>query len=360
MGHNLAVRAILDGSVPAEIHVDHPIQPRVAITWNKQRHYLAGSPENKEFNDHLRRRLAGASSPRPLESGDDLFVLYYAPADAWEDTLDTLLRDRNPIHAQRQYYTFQSPRQGGRDWSPKLPEGFTLRYVDRDLLAQEHLRNLDDLIEELCSERQSVQDFLARSFGFCLLHGDEVAGWCLSEYNTAGRCEVGIATFEPYRRRGLATIMASALVEHALSQGISHVGWHCHASNIASAATALKVGFKKLVDYPVRFAYLDQTINLAVHGNVAFRQEQYDQALARYQAAFLRGDAPTWAFWNAACASALLDQRTAALRYLDQALDRGFDDLERMLESEHLTTLHGTEEWQALTQRLETTAPGSA
>ena len=72
--------------------------------------------------------------------------------------------------------------------------------------------------------------------------------------------------------------------------------------------------------------------------------------------AFLRGDAPTWAFWNAACASALLGQRTAALRYLEQALDRGFDDLERLLTSEHLTSLHNMEEWQALTERLQTSS----
>jgi tetratricopeptide (TPR) repeat protein len=146
--------------------------------------------------------------------------------------------------------------------------------------------------------------------------------------------------------------MASILVEHALSQGISHVGWHCYASNVASAATARKAGFVKAVEYPVRFAYLDKTINLAVHGNVAFQQERCDQALARYQEAFRSGDAPGWAFWNAACASALLGERAVAMSYLDQALDRGFDDLERLLASDHLTSLHDTEEWQALTQRL--------
>ena len=356
MDHNLAVQAILDGSVPAEIYVDDPTQPQVALTWNKQRYYLAGLPEDLEFNEHLHHRLAGTGSSRQNESADDLFILYYAPADAWEETLDTLLQDMNPIRAEREFYSIQTAGVKSHPTSTPLPEGFTLRYVDQDLLAQEHLGNLDDLLEELCSERQSVQDFLDRSFGFCLLHGDEVAGWCLSEYNTAGRCEVGIATFEPHRRHGLATTMTSALIEHALSQGISHVGWHCYASNVASAATARKAGFVKTVEYPVRFAYLDETINLAVHGNVAFQQEQYDHALARYQEAFLRGDAPAWAFWNAACASALLGQRTAALRYLEQSLDRGFDDLERLLTSEHLTSLHNMEEWQALTERLQTSS----
>jgi RimJ/RimL family protein N-acetyltransferase len=353
MHYNLAVQAILDGSVPAEIYVDDPTQPQVALTCNKQRYYLAGSPENQVFNDDVYRRLAGPRSAHQNRSDSDLFILYYEPADAWEETLDALLLDVHPIRLQREYYAVQIAGDEGHPANTPLPEGFTLHYVDQELLAQEHLGNLDDLAEELCSERQSIQDFLDRSFGFCLLRGDEVAGWCLSEYNTAGQCEVGIATFEPHRRRGLGTIMAAALLAYAPSQGVSHVGWHCYATNVASAATARKAGFVKTVEYPVRFAYLDEAINLAVHGNVAFEQGQYGQALAHYRNALLRGDAPTWVYWNAACASAPLGQRTAALRYLDQALDRGFDDLERLRGSEHLSSLHDLAEWKALGERLE-------
>ena len=353
MDYNLAVQAILDGSVPAKIYVDDATQPRVALTWNKHRHYLAGSPENEAFNESLRRRLVGTDTPHEKQSDDDLFILYYEPAGAWEQTLDTLMRDKSPIRFEREYYAIQTPGHTDGAASTPLPEGFSLHYVDKDLLSQEHLGNLDDLIEELCSERQSVQDFFDRSFGFCLLHGDEVAGWCLSEYNTADRSEVGIATFEPHRRRGLATAMASALLAYAASQGISHVGWHCYASNLGSAATARKAGFVKTAEYPVRLAYHDEAVNLAVHGNVAFQQKQYDRALEHYQKTFLLGDAPIWVYWNAACASALVGQRAVALRYLDQALDRGFDDLERLRSSEHLTGLHDMEEWKALVERLQ-------
>ena len=356
MDYNLAVQAILDGSVRAEIYVDDPAQPQVAFTWNRQRFYLAGSPENREFNQFLRHRLVGDRSSQQDLSGDDLFVLYHEPAGAWDETLDHLLREENPIRSDREYYAPQTAGYSDRPASTPLPEGFSLHYVDKDLLSWEHLGNLDDLLEELCSERQSVQDFLDKSFGFCLLHGESIAGWCLSEYNSSGRCEVGIATFEPHRRRGLATAMASALVREARSRGISQIGWHCYATNTASAATARKVGFIKTVEYPVRLAYLNEAINLAVHGNVAFQQEQYDRALEHYRETFQLGDAPVWVYWNAACASSLVGQRAAALRYLKQALDRGFDDLERLLASEHLTNLHDMEEWQALVQRLEKSA----
>mgnify|MGYP001234813816 CR=1 FL=1 len=347
MHYNLAVQAILAGSVPAEIYVDNVDHPRVALTCHGGRVFLAGSPGEDAFSQrlpHLLTELAPAS---------DVFVLYYEPAGAWEETLDHLLSDLDPIRSGREYYALDLPASSEGAAQPALPDGFSLRYVDEELLADETLGNRDDLVEELCSERDSVPDFLEKSFGYCLLHGNDVAGWCLSEYNTGSRCEVGIATFEPHRRQGLATATGSALLGHAASRGITQVGWHCYASNVASAATASKLGFRRRVEYPVRLAYFDATLNHAVHGNIAFQQGEYDQAVTRYKEAMAKGAAPVWVYWNAACASAQLGSRSAALDYLDQAIDRGFDDLERLLSSKHLTGLHDTEGWQDLTRRLQ-------
>jgi GNAT superfamily N-acetyltransferase len=347
MRYNLAAQAILEGSVPAQIYVDNAERPRVALTWHGGRGFLAGSPGNRAFNNHLLDFVGG------LESTSDVLVLYYEPAGAWEETLDSLLADLDPIRPGREYYELQLLT--GREYAalPALPEQFSLRYVDEELLADRTLGNRDELIEELCSERESVPDFLEKSFGYCLLHHNDVAGWCLSEYNTGDCCEVGIATFEPYRRQGLATATGSALLNQAASQGITQVGWHCYASNVASAATARSLGFRRRVEYPVRLAYFDATINHAVHGTVAFKQGEYGRALTRCREAMEQGNPPVWVYWNAACASALLGLRAAALDYLDQAVDRGFNDLERLLASEHLTSLHGTEGWQAVTSRLQ-------
>ena len=60
------------------------------------------------------------------------------------------------------------------------------------------------------SERPSVADFLARSFGYCLVHENQIIGWCMSEYNNGNRCELGIETAAPFRRRGLAAESATA------------------------------------------------------------------------------------------------------------------------------------------------------
>jgi RimJ/RimL family protein N-acetyltransferase len=190
-----------------------------------------------------------------------MFLLYYAP-DAWEEPLRLFLEGRSPVKEMRQFYRLRQLRS---DWRSLLPEGFALESVDRALLDRTHLHNLDALIEEMCSERESVADFMDKSFGVCLVGGDEIVGWCLSEYNSGSRCEVGIQTFKPYRRRGLATLMASALIEYALSRGITQVGWHCYASNRSSVATALKVGFEKVRDYPVFLARFDKEDRTTQH-----------------------------------------------------------------------------------------------
>jgi RimJ/RimL family protein N-acetyltransferase len=107
----------------------------------------------------------------------------------------------------------------------------------------------------MVSERPSVEDFLQRSFGVCLLYDETIVGFCLSEYNCAGRCEVGVWTAESHRQRGLGKLMSLALVEQALQRGLSEVGWHCWADNLPSAALALSAGFVLQREYPV-YVYL--------------------------------------------------------------------------------------------------------
>ncbi len=231
-----------------------------------------------------------------------------------------------------------------------LPEGFELRPVDAALLEHARLKNLDALREEMCSERPSVQEFLDHSFGVCLVHGYELAGWCLSEYNTPDACEIGIETREPFRRRGLAALMTAALVEEAQARGVARIGWHCWTSNIPSARTALKAGFELAVDYPACMVWFDEAVNLAAHGAECLDRACYGEALEWFERAFERAadTAPGWAHWGAACAAARLELHDIALRHLTAALDMGFGDLEHLQSSEHLESLRQTAGWRVM------------
>ena len=185
------------------------------------------------------------------QEGATAFILQVADP-AWEAHLEAILPCLEPVHGLRQYYAC---RQLARPWQPLLPPGYQLRQVDAALLDTPDLSGLDALRMEMVSERPSVEDFLQRSFGVCLLHDETIVGFCLSEYNIAGRCEVGVWTAEAHRQRGLGKLMSLALVEQALRDGYAEVGWHCWADNLPSAALALSAGFVLQRDYPV-YLYL--------------------------------------------------------------------------------------------------------
>jgi len=344
---HLPVIALIEGTSPGKMVVDDAETPRAVLARTGHRYFLAGAPDLPAFNQALGRLFAETIYPQGIAAGDELFSLAYDPP-GWEAEIGAILGDRHPLRATREYYELAASRCGP---SAPLPEGFALRPADRALLEDERVKNLEELREEMCSERSSVDEFLAKSFGLCPIYGDELAGWCLSEYNTADRCEIGIASLPPFRRRGLATALTGAFVKEARARGTGRIGWHCSAGNLPSGATALKAGFEQVRDYAVYLTGFDPVYDRAMNGKACLDAGQYEQAMAWYEQALAYPDAPGWVSWRAACAAAGLGQKEAALRQLAQAIDKGFRDVERLQASEHLAGLHGTQEWDELLRR---------
>lgn len=342
LDHHLAVACIFAGSVPAQVYVDDPACPQAALAVASRRLFLAGEPKDKNFHRQLQQFFEQVLFPQALAAGDEMFVLYYQP-EAWAKTLDEVLQGKYPVYSQRQYFVFKELKN---DWRALLPLGFSLRFADRDLVNDPQIKNPDFLTEEMCSERESVEDFLDQSFGICLVYEHEIVGWCLSEYNFETGCEIGIAVSQPFQRRGFATLLASAFIEEAASRGITEIGWHCYASNLPSVATALKVGFEKATDYPICLTWYNEADALAVNGDVCFNRQQYREALTWLERSFQSGQSQGWAFWVAACAAARLEKQEKAFEYLDQAIAKGFVDLQSVKTSPHLRALHSSPEWQ--------------
>ncbi|HLV99020.1 MAG TPA: GNAT family N-acetyltransferase [Ktedonobacterales bacterium] len=245
---HLAVTAAFAGEAPAELYVDDALAPQAGILllWN-HRIYLTGKPTDSAFARGFAALLQERYTPRAAEAEPMECTITYTPG-SWEDHLPAQVAGIEAFRAERQQYRLQvheplSP--------PTLPAGFRLRQVDAALVAESTLANHQALLDEMCSEAPSVGDFLQRRFGYCLQYAQELVGWCLSEYNHANRCELGIETLPAFQRRGLAIATASATIAHAHSRGITSVGWHCWKRNIASSSLAQKLGFEKVEDYPV-------------------------------------------------------------------------------------------------------------
>lgn len=342
LDHHLAVACILDGTVPAKVYADCADRPTVVLAVASRRLFLAGNPENEVVNRSLQRLFNETIHPQALAAGERMFVLYYQPT-GWSEKFDLILKDKYPVHIGRQFYLFKALKN---EWRSRFPEGFALRFADRQMVSDPRIKNLDFLTEEMCSERESVEDFLQKSFGLCLVHEHEIVGWCLSEYNHADGCEIGIAVSPPYRRRGFATLLASAFIEYAHLQGITHIGWHCEASNTPSIATALKVGFEKVLDYSVCVGWFNQAEALAVQGDICFDNREYAKALSWLEKAFANHLEEGWAYWVAACSAAMVGQAERAFGYLSRAVETGYADQDRIKNSPYLTSLHKHAEWK--------------
>ena len=356
LSEHLAPHAVIAGAAPGKVYVDDPGTPHAVFIHVQQRFYLAGDPDQNDFNAGLYRLFDAVIYPTALAAEQDAFVLYYAPG--WATAIKrVILRDKDPIPDRRHTYAYTagSPQA---DWRARLKPGDAVRPVDAAMLANDDLEHIDDLRDEVLSEAPTRDIYLQDHFGVCLVRDDqEILGWALSEYNLGKRCEVGIETVEAHRQQGIATITGGALVETALNRGITHIGWHCWASNAGSVATALRLGFDKVEEGDVYFTWFDRTINLAVNGNMHFFRGEYAAAMPWYRRAMERDATPWWCYWNAARSAASLGEKEQAMDYLKEAIAGGFRNVEAIQASEHLTALHSLPAWQELLETLASPHP---
>ncbi len=347
---HLAVRAVIRGAAPGEIFVDNARRPRSALIQAHHRFHLTGDCDNMDFNQALRELFAEEIYPQSLAQGKEVFGLYFS--EGWELPIrEVILQGRDPIPGQRQVYEIRL-KDTLPDWLTAVPSELSMVPVDRALIEDVRLDNLEDLLEELQSERESADEFLEKSFGLCLRSEREIVTWCLSEYNVGTRCEVGIATHPDYRRRGLAAATGTAFLELARQKGMQRVGWHCWADNLGSVNTALRLGFQKIRDYPSYLAFFNPTFNLAVNGNICLDHKDYQAANAWLERALADPDAPAWVYIAAGCAAARLDDSGRALTLLRQAVERGYCNRGNLEQNPHLQSLHDLPEWHALLDGL--------
>lgn len=351
ISHHTVLRTILAGTTPGHVYVNNPARPTIAFAQFKHRAFISGNPGDVD-KDILREFFNRDVITICRQSDVPLFRLT-ADDPAWMQILAEVLQNEQPILAGYQCFSFNLKDSFQNE---TIPTGFTIQHVTKTLI-NEDFQGREDLIEEMCSERESVNAFLEKSFGIAAFNGEVLAGWCLSEYNHNNRCEVGIATMPRFQHQGLAKAMTCAFLNLAKRNEITTVLWHCFKTNEASRRTALSVGFHLIEDEQVLMIYLDPAIHLAIHGNLNFEDQNYQRALAWYQQSLQEDHTQAWIAWNAACAAAHLGQIELAFNYLHRAVDLGFSDLDHLVQSEHLTALKSDERWGALITRLNLNLP---
>jgi hypothetical protein len=245
LGHNLILTSIIEGKTKATVYVDSIHNPKTSILWVKRKMFLLGHPDRKslkKISSTIEANYFQYLSVHQLNS----FILFFD--ERWRPLIRNIFPELDIEEYTRSYYNLKI------DSLKKIStflENVHVKIITNTLLSS-NIKNLELVKEEMCSERNSVEDFMQHSFGHVVIKGDEIISWCMSEYNTGSKCELGIATVEDQRKKGYATLVANTVINHASEHGINEIGWHCWKNNIPSIKTAMKLGFEHIRDYKIQ------------------------------------------------------------------------------------------------------------
>ncbi|SRR5712691_243809 len=233
---SLVIEAIIAGHSPARIWVDDPT-PGTALIWDGAHCvYLACPADNSGGWQEAFRHHIAPSAPNliKLYTGGPIRLPGY-----------TLQR--------RERILYRLDRQAGRaDRADpaQLPAGFTISEIGSGFDELGALENFAEVAAEISSVWNSIDDFKAAGFGFCVHDGRSIACWCTAEYVSAGQCGIGIETVPQFRRRGFATAATQAFLTHCSARQITP-HWDSWADNTPSIAVAEKTGFRKIETYSI-------------------------------------------------------------------------------------------------------------
>ncbi len=354
---NLTVNAVIERASPGRIYVDDVADPSTAFMCSAEGYYLSGYERNEAFNAALNRLIVEkiAAGDTVRENEEELSLCIHP--DTWEAKLDALL-GRPPIKAVRRHYFCTKLRIV--DWKAHLPDGFLVYPINRKLLEKLDLDIPRHITSWMKSNWGSIEGYMRKGFGFCMLHGNKVVSWCVADCASGDMCEIGIHTRLEYRRRGLATLTAAATVDFCLSQGFRSVGWHCNEDNLGSIGVAEKVGFELERRYFHYYYMFNEARHLAELGLAAFRAKRYRETTECYERVFAAKDIPHWMpgemhlyYHLTARASAALGDSKTALKYLEKAIENGWADLEETRNCAEFRSLHGTPDWKRLLKKLQ-------
>jgi len=228
----------LDGGHPGRVFLDNPADPKTGLVCTCLDYYFLAGQISAPVLDWLYNKFNEDFIPRQKSAiGSADVVLFFEPLN-WKEPLFERFVDCQPllIHKKRHILPEGSAARFS-GWQSHIPVGFQVRPYNSELI-----KSSLDLISNTELFYGSVENFLKRGFGWCILNGDQIASTCWAVFVGGGEVEIDIHTTEAYRRRGLAYLLASSFIEDCLKRGLNPI-WGCWPENMPSVRLAKKLGF---------------------------------------------------------------------------------------------------------------------
>jgi GNAT superfamily N-acetyltransferase len=355
LAHNLSIASVIDGICKGWIYCDDPVEPSSAFMGTFEGYFLGGYAGNNAFNSGVGERV------QQMVKGDTVrpnsrYLEFEFTDPEWLHQLDTIFQGREPLTYFRRHYRCSGLAL--TNWRDKVPRGFKVQFVDRELLHNKVVE-LEDRRDsgfhpfEWALAFGSIDNYLKYGFGSAVMDGDCMVSWSMSDCVTGNHAEIGIYTMPEYRRRGLASIAAAAAVENCLKQDIETVGWHCNDGNTASQRTAEKVGFEHINTFERHYILRPEWRHYGELGLRDFQNGDFDDSVGKFHLVFEQtNEAENYVYHLAAVAAAKIGQFDQSLIWLREAAQRGWANLSYTNSRPEFDSLKESSEWGSIIAKM--------
>ena len=207
--------------VMGKIYVTDPDRPVSAMAFVGCFAFLAGEPD-KEL----------------LTGKPEGFVIMVPQNDSWSELIEDCFPDARKVtrYAIRKDTVFD--REALTEVAAGLPEGYELRKIDSDIYD---LCVQDPVTADFVSAFGSKEKYLELGRGMVILKDGKIVSGASSYTRYKEGIEIEVDTVEPERRKGLASVVCSALILNCLDEGL-YPSWDAHDMN--SVQLARKFGYE--------------------------------------------------------------------------------------------------------------------
>ncbi|MGM0641904.1 MAG: GNAT family N-acetyltransferase [Thermotogota bacterium] len=338
------VNSILEGNTPSKIYVDNLDDPSNAFIWNDFRYsYWVGDYNNKEFLFDLEKLLNEDLFPKAKKSSDPTMVLYPDTKEMLENT-EKILKNKHPLKIKRQFFKLNKQKFN----SLKYEENKDIEIKKMD---EEFLYTIGkNISEDIKTTWKSLGLFLEKGIGFVLLKNDEIISSCHSCFAGKMTFEINVNTYNSENRnKGYAKIVTSKFIEYCIEKNIEPT-WECWKGNIPSENLAEKLGFEKSRTHGVKLFLLneiDEYIENAIYNR--FSTKDYHKSIDYFEKAFdIMQEVDPELIYLYSGSLALSGKKEKALEYLSKAIEKGYNNLERIKNDEVFKTLHNHSNWKKI------------
>ncbi len=219
MPNSVRVVSTLEGRTPGIVYVDDIHRPTVcALVINFYNITFLGGSIEQSWIDHVALELRREFTIRIVWPPH--YDAIFKPPPTFSEIVD-----------RYEFYNLPSSLE-----LVAIPKGFEFREMDMALF--ERCEWYDDIV----LAHGSAQNFLQHGIGLCLMSGDEICCEGYAVWRDHKKFEIGAITRERYRKRGFAYATCNYLNQFCMNNGYSTY-WVCNQSNLASVATAQKLGY---------------------------------------------------------------------------------------------------------------------